>query len=103
MVVEKTSDERPYVSGGEMIRPVHVEARHGHRIWLRYSDGTSGEVDLSDLAGRGLFKAWDAPGCFESVHIAPHRAIAWNDEIELCPDTLYMELTGSAGYRPSPV
>ena len=77
-----------------MIRPTAVEPREGFRIWLHYSDGTSGELDLSHLAGRGVFAAWDEPGCFERVHIAPHRAIAWSDALELCPDALYMDLTG---------
>jgi hypothetical protein len=79
-----------------MLHPTEVEARPAYRIWLRYSDGTAGEVDLSRLAGKGLFAAWSEPGCFENVHIAPHRAIAWSDELELCPDALYMELTGKS-------
>ena len=79
-----------------MIRPIEVEAREGYRIWLRYSDGTAGEVDLSDIAGRGVFEAWNAPGYFDLVHITPHRSIAWNDDIELCPDALYMEITGKS-------
>ena len=79
-----------------MIRPTAVEPREGFRIWLRYSDGVSGELDLSHLAGRGVFAAWDEPGCFERVHVAPHRAIAWSDELELCPDALYMDLTGKS-------
>lgn len=77
-----------------MIRPTDVEAREGYRIWLRYSDGVAGEIDLSHLAGKGIFSAWNEPGRFEEVHIAEHRAIAWNDDMELCPDTLYMQLTG---------
>ena len=79
-----------------MIHPTAVEPREGFRIWLRYSDGVSGELDLSHLAGRGVFAAWDAPGCFERVRVAPHRAIAWSDELELCPDALYMDLTGKS-------
>ena len=79
-----------------MIRPIEVEPRDGFRIWLRYSDGAAGEVDLSHLAGRGVFAAWHEPGCFEGVRVAPHRAIVWNDELELCPDALYMLLTGKS-------
>ena len=30
-----------------MARPTSVEPREGYRIWLRYSDGAAGEVDLS--------------------------------------------------------
>ena len=77
-----------------MIRPIEVEAREGYRIWLRYSDGSSGEIDLSHLAGRGVFAAWDELGRFQRVRVAPHRAIAWDSDIELCPDALYMQLTG---------
>ena len=79
-----------------MLQPTEVEARAGHHIWLRYSDGTAGEVDLSRLAGKGVFALWNEPGYFERVHIAPHRAIAWNDDLELCADALYLELTGKS-------
>ena len=43
------------MSGEEsaMIRPIAVEARKRFRIWLRYSDGAAGEIDLSHVAGRG--------------------------------------------------
>lgn len=77
-----------------MIQPVHVEPRPGYRIWIQFSDGIAGEIDLSDLAGRGAFQAWNNPGCFEKVYLTPHRAIAWDDDIELCADALYLKLTG---------
>lgn len=79
-----------------MIRALEVKPREGLRIWLRFSDGSSGEVDLGDLAGRGVFRAWDRGGVFEKVHVAPHGAVAWNDEIELCVDSLYLEVTGKS-------
>ena len=79
---------------GKLIRPVEVEPRRDYRIWLRYSDGAAGEVDLSHLAGRGVFKAWNDPACFETVHIGPSGSVAWGDDVELCPDDLYMRLTG---------
>ncbi len=31
---------------------------------------------------------------FEKVHVTEHRSIAWDDQIELCPDALYLQLTG---------
>ena len=77
-----------------MNRVAQVEPRDGYRIWLRYSDGSAGEVDLSDMAGKGVFRAWDNPGFFNRVHVAEHGAIAWSKEIELCPDALYIALTG---------
>ncbi len=55
-----------------------------------------GRVDLAGLAGRGVFQAWNNPGCFERVCIAPHRVVAWDDGIELCADALYLDLTGKS-------
>ena len=58
-----------------MITAVEVAPRAGYRIWLRYSDGVSGEVDLFDLfdlAGRGIFRAWLDRSFFEKVHVSPY-------------------------------
>ena len=80
----------------EMIRPVTVQARPNYHLYLEFSDGTGGEVDLSYLAGRGVFEAWKDPSFFEQVHIGDHREIKWNDDIELCPDSLYLKLSGKS-------
>ncbi|MDQ3665996.1 MAG: DUF2442 domain-containing protein [Acidobacteriota bacterium] len=77
-----------------MIRPTSIRALPSYRLYLEFSDDTKGEVDLSDLAGRGVFEAWDNPGFFEKVHIGSHREVKWDDEIELCADSLYLKLTG---------
>ncbi len=77
-----------------MFNLAEVKSLADYRLWLRYTDGTEGEVDLSHLAGRGVFAAWDDYRAFEKVHIGADGAIAWNDEIELCPDALYLRLTG---------
>jgi len=79
-----------------MIRPVSVRAVSRYRIYLNFSDGTEGEVDLSDLAGKGVFVAWNDRAFFERVRIGEHREIKWSDEIELCSDSLYLKLTGKA-------
>ena len=85
-----------YGEDRDMIAAVEVEPRSGYRIWLRYSDGVSGEVDLSDMVGRGVFKVWLDRTFFERVHVSPHGSVVWSDDIELCPDALYMEVTGKS-------
>ena len=79
-----------------MAKPIEVKALPRFRIWIRYDDGTKGEVDLSDLAGKGVFKAWDDPACFKGVRIGSHGAVEWCDDIDLCPDSVYLRLTGKA-------
>ena len=71
-----------------------MRALEPYRIWLRYDDGVEGEVDLSDVAGDGVFAAWDDPAFFAGVHLGPASSIAWSERIDLCSDALYMEITG---------
>jgi hypothetical protein len=77
-----------------MPRAIEVRALPQYRLWLRYDDGVEGEVDLSTLAGHGVFKAWEQKGLFESVRIAPYGAIIWGESLDLCADALYLKLTG---------
>ena len=78
-----------------MLHPISVKALPKHRIFIRYSDGVEGEIDLSEFATKKLFAAWQDPEFFQKVEVGPYRQIRWSDEIELCPDSLYMRLTGA--------
>ena len=79
-----------------VVEPTAVESRPGYRVWLRYADGSAGQVDLSNLAGHGVFEAWGDPAFFRGVRITPHGSVAWGEDIELCADALYLELTGKS-------
>ena len=89
-----------------MPEPINVEPREGYRIWVEYDDGASGEVDLSDVAGKGVFKPWLEREFFEQVHISEYGAITWSDDLDICPDTPdtpdtpYFDLTGNARHEP---
>lgn len=79
-----------------MHRIVEVKPLPGFKVWLKFSDGVEGTVDLSDLAGKGVFEAWSDPKYFESVFIDQESyTIAWPGGIDLCPDSLYAEVTGT--------
>jgi len=77
-----------------MVRPILVRALPDYRIRVAFSDGAEGSVDLSDLVGKGVFEAWKDKGFFAGVHLGPGRQIRWSDDIELCPDAVYLRLTG---------
>jgi hypothetical protein len=66
-----------------MVRPVEVRPLARYRIWLRYQDGTEGEIDLSHLAGRGVFAVWSQEGVFEQVRLGPHGQVEWPAEVDL--------------------
>jgi len=77
-----------------MFKAIDVKALPGCKIWVRFADGTEGQADLSHLAGRGVFALWQADAAFQDVHVGPHGQIAWSDEAEICPDSVYLRLTG---------
>lgn len=79
-----------------LIHPTFVKARPNYRLYVEFSDGAKGEVDLSDLAGESVFKAWQNQSFFNKVHIGSHREIKWDDELELCSDSIYLKLTGKS-------
>lgn len=79
-----------------MPRLVEVRAVEPYRIHLRYDDGVRGEVDLSDLAGEGVFGAWQDRKFFESVKVGEFGEASWGEEIDLDPYALYMRLTGKS-------
>jgi len=73
---------------------VEVRPKEKFRLFVRYDDGASGDVDLSGCVGRGVFAAWIEPGVFERVRLAEAGHPEWPGGIDLCPDALYIELTG---------
>lgn len=74
--------------------PIEVKPLENYRIWIRYSDGCEGIVDLSHLVGKGVFELWNDYREFQKVYIGPGGEIAWGDQIGLCPDALYLKITG---------
>lgn len=71
-----------------------VKVLSGYRLDLVFDDGTQGVVDVSHLAGRGVFSVWSDRARFESVTIGTGGELVWADGPDLCPDSLYLRLTG---------
>lgn len=76
--------------------PKILEARplDAYKIWLKFDDDIIGEVDLSHLAGKGVFTLWDNYENFGKFSIENGRSLAWSDEIDIDADSLYLKLTG---------
>ena len=80
-----------------MIKVVKVVPKENFKLWLKFEDGVEGTVDLSSLKNKGVFNIWEKPGVFESVFIHPDSgAIAWNNEVEICADALYLKISGKS-------
>lgn len=66
-----------------------------YRLHLRFEDGTEGTLDLSHLAGEGVFVFWNDDENFKKVYIDEvSGAIAWNEAIDIDPLAAYLEIRG---------
>ena len=77
----------------EFARLTAVAPLEGYQIWLHYDDGVEGTVDLSQLAEAEAYRRWQDRRFFESVGIGPGGTVEWDDDVALCGDALYLELT----------
>jgi len=70
---------------------VEVKAESGHRLFVRFTDGISGKVqlDLSELSG--VLAPLRDPAFFERA-LVDHGAVAWPGDIDLAPDAMYEQI-----------
>ena len=73
-------------------KPIDVKALEDYSIYVEFSDGVRGIVDLKHLAHKGIFNNWDKNNLFERVYIDDFGAIAWSENIDICPDNVYLKL-----------
>ena len=79
-----------------------IPLAHFH-VSLRFDNGATGTVDLSHLAGHGVFHAWQQEGVFEQLSISPVGALQWPGDLDLCPDALYLQMTGKSAAEIFPL
>jgi len=75
---------------------IDAKTQAGFRVFLKFNDGTSGVVDLSSFAGKGVFAKWFESSVFDTMQINASGALEWPGGLDLCPDALYMQLTGKS-------
>ncbi|MCU0247594.1 MAG: DUF2442 domain-containing protein [Bryobacter sp.] len=75
---------------------VEVKPQAGYRLFLKFEDGASGEIDLAPfLDFRGLFAALKDPAYFARVSVDQELGtIVWPNGADLDPDVLYSRVTG---------
>ena len=77
-----------------MHRITHVDVGRDYRLTLTFDDGTTGTADLSDLVGKGVFEAWQDHDRFAQVQVGQAGELIWPGGLDLCPDALYLRVTG---------
>ena len=71
-----------------------VQVLDNYRLRLTFMDGTRGTADLSELVGGGVFALWNNYEEFQKVKIGDTGELIWAEQVDLCPDALYLRVTG---------
>lgn len=74
---------------------ISVKALGKYKIQAKFNDGTEGVYDLSDMAGKGVFKSWEEDDNFNKVFINPESgAVTWPGDIDIDTLNLYCNIKG---------
>lgn len=79
--------------------PQIVEARYviAYTVWLRFSDGAEGEVDLSHELHGPIFEPLRDTEVFRQVRVHPElRTIVWPNGADFAPEFLRSSLRVAA-------
>jgi hypothetical protein len=71
-----------------------VRVLNDYRLELEFDDGVEGMVNLVELVGKGVFALWRDRQAFEQVRIGSSGELVWGEQVDLCPDALYLKVTG---------
>ena len=77
-----------------MQKIVELKPLPEYKLRVRFADGVEGEADLSHLAGKGVFSIWNDYAEFEKARIGEHGELLWEGGVDLCPDAVYLQITG---------
>ena len=71
-----------------MNKIVSVEPLDDYKILLTFSNNEKRIKDMKPYLNKGVFRKLKDKNFFSSVHVS-FDTISWDNEIDLCPDTLY--------------
>lgn len=79
----------------ENVDVIKVRVLKGYKLFLTFSDGKSGEIDLKDvLSFNGIFEPLKSRDFFETVTVdSDIGTICWDNGADISPGYLYEHLS----------
>ena len=86
-----------------MVKVVGVRSLGYNRLWLRFSDGTEGERDMSDILAEGgpMVEPLRDPAFFARVFLE-YGVPTWPNGFDMDAINLHMELEASGALKHTP-
>ena len=71
-------------------RAKEIKPLQDYTLEILFSNNERKKFDVKPYLNRGIFKSLEDSKLFQTAH-ADHGTVVWNNGLDLCPDTLYME------------
>ena len=68
-----------------------AKALDNYKIFLSFDDGVTGNVDLLNLKGKGVFSFWNDEKNFKNFEISDN-AIIWNENLDMDTNSFYLKI-----------
>lgn len=82
-------------------RVVHAEAITDLRVAVTFANGERGVLDMRPYLVLPVFQILADPGQFRRAH-ADHGTVAWSEDLDLCPDSVWADAVRVGGDPPAP-
>lgn len=78
-------------------RVVEARYRHDFVLWLKFGDGTEGEIDLGGELGGVMFEPLKHSEFFRQFHIDPDlHTLVWPNGADFAPEFLHANIRVTA-------
>ena len=77
-----------------MKKIIGLTVLESYRIQLQFDDGVEGIVDFSAKPRAGVYARWQDYEFFRRARIGAFGELVWDEQIDFCPDALWLQVTG---------
>ena len=79
------------INGAKMMFVKEVKPLEDYKLFLKFSNDENRIFDVIPLLEKPVYKPLKDKNLFNKVHIVYGYTIAWNNELDMCPDSLYID------------
>ena len=91
--LRRQGTEQDLSSGVELFDVVDVRYVRDYVLWVKFEDGSQGEVDLKKSLRGPVFEPLREIEYFKQVRVDPEiGTIAWPNGADIAPETLYRQI-----------
>ncbi len=78
------------INGEALIAICDVRPLEDYKLLLKFNNGEERIFDVKPLLDKQVYSPLKDLELFKKVYIIYDYTIAWNNEIDMCPDSLYL-------------